>query len=270
MGSFSYATCPGTTAPASTYAVQRYYDAFLNGGSVMTIKFYGTTAAPVTASSQILFWNAPFGRWDACGVQGVNLVSNYVSVTINATSSPANTDVGGMPFVLVNTPPAAPGSGTVVQYPASFASDIAVDATFTWPAVPGAVSYDFNIGTDSAFTGSTIVSVLTNGYKLADNLEYDTTYYWEVRSVDALGATSSWTSSFFTTASEPAPAVTPTTTIVVQNPTQTVATPTVIVTQPPASEVQVIPDYLLWAVIAVGAVLVIAVIVLIVRTRRIS
>jgi hypothetical protein len=43
----------------------------------------------------------------------------------------------------------------------------------------------------------------------------------------------------------------------------------VVITQTTGTSSQAIPSYLLWAVIAVGAILVIAVIVLIVRTRRI-
>ena len=49
-----------------------------------------------------------------------------------------------------------------------------------------------------------------------------------------------------------------------------VITPEVIVNIPPEETVQVIPDYLLWVIVGVGAVLVIAVIVLIVRTRRVT
>jgi hypothetical protein len=100
----------------------------------------------------------------------------------------------------------------------------------------------------------------------------DTTYWWEVRSV-AGNVYSAWTiQTFFTTAKAPvvvttssAPPVTVIqTSIVVTQPPAT----TITITNPPAEKTQPIPSYLLWAVIAVGAVLVIAVIVLIVRTRR--
>jgi hypothetical protein len=47
--------------------------------------------------------------------------------------------------------------------------------------------------------------------------------------------------------------------------------PEIILEVPPTpAPVQVIPDYLLWVIVAVGAVLIIAVIVLIVRTRRVT
>ena len=68
---------------------------------------------------------------------------------------------------------------------------------------------------------------------------------------------------------EPPPA--PVTTTVTIPVVTSVPAPEVTLNIPAApSPVQPIPSYLLWAVIVVGAVLVIAVIVLIVRTRRIS
>ena len=115
-------------------------------------------------------------------------------------------------------------------------------------------------------------NTITNAHKVQEVLLYDTTYWWEVRSV-AGTVYSPWTIvSFFTTAK--ASVATSTTTA----PPITIVQTTVTYTNPPATtitytlpqpkETQPIPSYLLWAVIAVGAVLVIAVIVLIVRTRR--
>jgi glucan phosphoethanolaminetransferase (alkaline phosphatase superfamily) len=61
------------------------------------------------------------------------------------------------------------------------------------------------------------------------------------------------------------------TSVVITNPVTTVLSTntSVVITQTTGESTPAIPSYLLWAVIAVGAVLIIAVIVLIVRTRRI-
>ena len=115
-------------------------------------------------------------------------------------------------------------------------------------------------------------NTITNAHEVQEVLLYATTYWWEVRAVNGT-IVSPWSIvSFFTTAK--APVATSTTTA----PPITIVQTTVTYTNPPATtitytlpqpkETQPIPSYLLWAVIAVGAVLVIAVIVLIVRTRR--
>ena len=115
-------------------------------------------------------------------------------------------------------------------------------------------------------------NTITNAHEVQEVLLYDTTYWWEVRAVNGT-IVSPWSIvSFFTTAK--APVATSTTTapqITVTNTTVTYTNPpatTITYTLPQPKETQPIPSYLLWAVIAVGAVLVIAVIVLIVRTRR--
>jgi hypothetical protein len=74
-----------------------------------------------------------------------------------------------------------------------------VGTSLTWLAVSGALSYDWEISTDAAFT--TVVSGNTfNLNTLLPSLVNSTTYYWHVRSVDA-STVSAWSSSFsFTTA----------------------------------------------------------------------
>ena len=166
---------------------------------------------------------------------------------------------------------------TTVQNPTQGATNVPVDTTFTWPAVAGA-TYQFVIAEELGNVDKFAIidysaTCPTNATVLRETLKYDTTYWWRVRAVTAT-TQSDWTTAFFTTEPEPVATSTtttnpPVTTIIV--PTQPVATPTVTIINSgtPAPTTPVIPTYLLWAVIAVGAVLVIAVIVLIVRTRRI-
>ena len=106
-----------------------------------------------------------------------------------------------------------------------------------------------------------------NGHVATEALNYSATYYWRVRGVAADDTKGAWAVGFFTTKAEPAEAAPP---IVVEE-AAPAAAPEITLEIPPApSPVQAIPDYLLWVIVCVGAVLVIAVIVLIVRTRRVA
>ncbi len=271
IGVASYATNPGAVAPASTLTVKKYFDVFVTGAATpdtVSIKFYGT----ITANSQVWFYSPLAGTWAKCSIQSPNTTSGFVVVTITATTSPTKVDLSGTAFVLVEAPPEAPAGAVIAQSPTLGKVDVPIDTTFTWGTVPGAVSYVFEIAEeigqiDKFYLKDAVGSSAVNAYKLLENLKYDTQYWWRVQAVNAVGAKSAWTVAFFTTAKEPAAVVPPTPPVVIQqNP------PAEITLEIPASPspVQPIPSYLLWAVIGVGAVLVIAVIVLIVRTRRIS
>ena len=174
-----------------------------------------------------------------------------------------------------------PEVGTT-QYPTNGLMDVPVNPTFTWPLsdVTGA-TYEFVLAEGGAVNDVSnpfliqdfAASTVTNALPSRETLKYDTQYYWEVRTVTG-SSKSAWTVSEFTTVAAPVvpsstTTVPPVTTIIV--PTQPVATPTVTIINSGTTTqaAQPIPSYLLWAVIAVGAILVIAVIVLIVRTRRI-
>jgi hypothetical protein len=175
--------------------------------------------------------------------------------------------------------------------------DASLAPSFVWaPPTDGCAptKYDFQLSTDPNF-GTLIVdtTVTGTGYTYtARDLDYDTNHYWRVRSVGADGTKSAWTTiqNFhtmlepkdpieITQTSTPAPTLTvsippvvtvpPAQTITVSVPpavtlTQTVTSvPTPTITMPD----QPTPAYI-WVIVAVGAILTIAVIVLIIRTRR--
>jgi hypothetical protein len=272
VGSASFATNPGAVAPPSTLKVVKYYDAFVYDTGAFyastRLQFYGT----VNAFSEVWYYNPVTSSWVKCSHQTAVASGGFVMVEVDVTSQPSLTELLGTAFVLAEAPPAAPGSTAVTQIPVLGAVNVPVDTTFTWPAVTGAVSYIFELAeetgqTDKFYLKDEVGGPTVNAYKLVDDLKYDTQYWWRVLAINSLGVKSAWTTSFFTTAKEvvvvePLPPV-----IVQENP------PAQITLEiPPDEEVVVepIPSYLLWAVIAVGALLVIVVIVLIVRTRRIS
>jgi hypothetical protein len=164
--------------------------------------------------------------------------------------------------------------------PANGATGVDVNTTFTWPSVAGAnVTYEFVIAEETGQTDKFAIidysaTTPTNATPLRETLKYNTQYWWRVRATNGT-VTSAWSTFFFTTAAAPVPTSTGSGsgTIVLPTPTSTIITITNPVTSftitQPSTNNNSIPPALLWAVIAIGAILIIAVIVLIVRTRRI-
>jgi hypothetical protein len=178
--------------------------------------------------------------------------------------------------------------------PAQGMQDASLAPSFVWEAIDegcAPVKYDFQLSTDPNF-GSYIIdtTVTGTGYTYtARDLAYDTNHYWRVRSVAADGTKSAWTTiqNFHTMLKPVEPTQAPDITLTVtQNPAPVVTVsipPQQTVTVPPAVTLtqtvtsvptptlvmpeQPTPAYI-WVIVAVGAVLTIAVIVLIIRTRR--
>jgi len=157
-------------------------------------------------------------------------------------------------------------TASTVTSPAPGASGIALKPQFQWTAVGGASSYELELADNPFYANAQVKKPLNHTvWTWDEELEYNTTYYWRVRAVKTgSGITttySNWVEGSFTTMGEPAgPAAPP---VVIQ---QTPA-PQINIPQAPAPE-YITPAYI-WAVIIIGALLVIALIVLIVRTRRI-
>lgn len=156
---------------------------------------------------------------------------------------------------------------------------------FTWEEVSEYTYYQLRIGTDDAVTKNYIdYSVASKREWVSigsgtDAFEYPfvtgETYYWKVRVNNPVYGPYSEIRSFTIEVPEaavaPAPTVTvqpaPAPEITVEAPAPvTVPAPQVTVEVPPAA-IPPTPSYI-WAIIAIGAILVIAVIILIVRTRR--
>jgi len=299
LGASALKANPVTPTLPSNVTLQQYYDVFGTGSITnAVIDFYGTTASPVTANSAIYFYNTAYGTWQAASAQTVNVFGNYVEITVNTTNTPTPAQFSGTPFALVSVPTVLPTITPATPspiFPANGATNVPVSGiTFTWPAVTstaGTVTYQFALAQASANTSANEFAILdysdntlTNAEPIQETMQYNAIYWWEVRAITmnasgGVAATGPWTVSMFTTMSMPATttssaAITvtqPITSIVVTQPVTTVQSTvtSVVITQTTGTSTQAIPSYLLWAVIAVGAILVIAVIVLIVRTRRI-
>ena len=178
--------------------------------------------------------------------------------------------------------------------------------SFVWTEISNAVEYEFQLSTDPAFGTSLVDETLDiTAYTLETELAYDTNHYWRVRAVSATGTKSTWCFSNFHTRTEEIPPVTveppptPTINITLPAPQVTVIPPDVDITLP-APQVTVIPPAItvdvppvvtvtqqpvptltlpvtedpgtpayIWVIVGIGAILTIAVIVLIIRTRRV-
>jgi len=163
-------------------------------------------------------------------------------------------------------------------------SGYAMDVAFSWEKPSAKVTaYQLSIAFDKDFdevldtidvasTSSKVSKVVGHAAEIV--LMPGATYFWKVR-VSA-PTYSPWSKVRCLVVEEaevpvmPAPVVTVEPTPAPPAPVVTVQPPEVTVTVPPYPEpAPVIPAYLLWTIITIGAVLVIALIVLIVRTRRV-
>jgi len=161
-----------------------------------------------------------------------------------------------------------------VLAPQNGASGIALVPAFSWGPVAGAAKYEFQLavaphakGWKTPVYAATIAETgIVPTVKLDNNL----TYFWRVRAVSPIEG--SWSAiANFTTLAEPTEAVPP---VVVQEvPAPVINIPPapapqqIVIPPAPPPPAPIAPTYI-WAIIIIGAVLVIAVIVLIVRTRR--
>jgi hypothetical protein len=132
-------------------------------------------------------------------------------------------------------------------------SDVILPTNFSWDPVAGATSYEIQIVAASAngsadWTGATTYTTTDNAFANIPGLDYSTVYYWRVRAVNN-GVHGAWSTCLFTTIDEAAAPVEP----------------------PPPVEVttNTITPAWIWVIIAIGGALTIAVIVLIVTTRRV-
>jgi hypothetical protein len=272
-----YADNPELTPPTikGTGSILGYYDVYAAGvvGSTVQVKFY----LPVTPYTKVYYAGGISGRWVELlpPSAGVNTASGFAYANIGSASTNLNiSDLGGTVFAIVEDK--STGTGPVQTSPTIGSYDVATEPMFTWNGVPGSIRYEIALSEDPTFT---IIewsyNVDQTFYKVDEPLRYDTTYYWRVRGVlgepyqeggQWLTPATPWTTGIFTTASEPEPPAEP---IVVQptKPEVNVEIPPTKITIEPAE--QAIPNYMLWIIVVVGAILIIALIVLIVRTRRV-
>jgi hypothetical protein len=140
-------------------------------------------------------------------------------------------------------------STTIRCSPECGAEDITLTPNFSWSKVTGATGYEVEVATDEEFT-NIVASGETSieAWDCTAELDYSTTYYWRVRAVKD-GVYSGWTYCLFSTMDEPEPTPEPVEPVVIE-------------------ETEITPTWI-WVIIGIGGALTIAVIILIVTTRRV-
>jgi len=300
IGVANYAANPqnATKYPALAGGFYDVYAAFTTAAPTsVLIKFYN---ANITANTTIYVWGTLAGGWQpvTATAQGVNLFEGFAFATITSTTTPSITGLAGTPFALVTTPLATLAAPTLAA-PTLGATDASLSPAFSWSAVTGAKGYEFQLADNPNFilpivnlTGGE-AALIVPFYKYMSDLDYSTTYYWRVKALDVefvkfvVSNSSAWTTSVFTTEEEPA-VVEPevwmcsegltfdtraaleahlATAAAHQPEKPPVIKPIVEVVTPAATPIT--PAWI-YVIIAVGAVLVISVVVLIVRTRRVA
>ncbi len=288
IGVANYSANPEDATPLPALA-GGFYDVFLaetapGDTTSVLVKFYN---ANISADTTIYVWGTIAGGWVAVtGATGVNLYEGFAFVTITATTTPSIASLGGTPFVLVDAPVATVLDEPLIVAPKGGADDISLTPTFAWSGVAGADGYAFEFS-DNAYFVAPLAEMfgdsrlIVTAYAYVVELDYSTAYYWRVKAVngsftdvpyelDYYDEESPWVSSVFITMDEP---VEPTdiilepADIILEQPDIVIEIPNIIVPLP--AETPITPSWI-YVIIGVGAVLVIALIVLIVRTRRVA
>jgi len=185
-------------------------------------------------------------------------------------SQPMTSGMSAMPglaFTLESGAAVAPNIGS----PANGASNVLTTPSFSWSPVAGATMYEFQLAVGTTFT-ETIYSGTQpeTGIRPPVTLDPGVTYFWRVRSVEPV--VGDWSTIANFTVAVPAEAPPPPVEII-QQPAPVIEIPApepAPIINIPAAPEQPAPTAqgYIWAIIIIGAILVIALVVLIVRTRR--
>ncbi len=250
------------TFSGAKYTVQIAYDSAFNNLVTTTPAGVALALGP-TASTQLNAIPLAAGKtfyWRVQVSAGNPLASAFSAPVMFSTKLASDVNQG-----LNATDRLSPLNGAMVN---------TLTPAMTWGAVTNATSYEFKIATDAAFSSvvDSKTGLTTTAYSLGTPLKAGTTYFWEVRAISGAN-TGDWVVSAFTTAvAVPVAGSTtppPPQTIVIPTPTFNIPTATVIIPSSTGTPVAPATPGYIWVIIVIGAVLVIAVVVLIVRTRRV-
>ncbi len=280
IGVANYTANPQDATPLPAIA-GGFYDVYLAGATPVAtdsvlIKFYN---ANITANTAIYVWGTIAGGWQAVtGASGVNTYGGYAYVTVTTATVPDIAGLGGTPFALVAAPL---GALTVpdIFSPDAGERDIPLTPTFSWEQIPAAAGYYFQLADNANFVVPLVKlegdlgRLIVTAYAYVGELDYSSAYYWRVKAVsgtEAAGnlAESAWSTGVFITMDEPVEPTPPIEIVEAPDlPDIVIEIPDIIVPLP--AETPITPSWI-YVIIGVGAVLVIALIVLIVRTRRVA
>ena len=145
------------------------------------------------------------------------------------------------------------------------AEDVIITPAFTWSEVSGASGYEIEVATNEDFDPIVASGTPTINAWDCPELEYGTSYYWRVRAIKD-GVVGSWTYCKFST--EEAPPEAPAQVWVCPQCGLTFSSEAALQAHIDAEHAPPATPVYIWVIIGIGAALVIAVIILIVTTRR--
>jgi hypothetical protein len=254
-----------------------FYDVFIMmddaadlGDINARIKLYGDT---ITEASMAYFWIGDF--WARCSDQEAR--DGVIYVTLTEDTIPTFEDLDGTAFAVV-AGEAAGLASPALHSPTMGDDEVSLTPTFAWEMIEDADGYYFELADNSALALPIVRMDGDEGrltstvYGYIGELEYSTAYYWRVKAVSGTVAAddlteSSWNTGVFVTMAEPEEPAPPIVIEETEPPVITIEQPDIVVPLP--AETQITPAWI-YVIIGVGAVLVIAVVVLIVRTRRVA
>jgi len=241
---------------ASAHTIQLAYD------SAFTQQITVTGAAVAFPPSTNIVVGGP------SGAANVNLIAGKTYYWRVYASAPLNSPYSEVrSFTVQPMEAAVPAIGS----PVNGATIKSQNPAFSWTPVTSATKYEIqvSVGPDFATTVFTDTPASAGSVLPATvKLEQGKQYFWRVRALEPVEGGWSTAANFIVAAAETA-APPPVTITSVPAPTFTIpaAPPAQTVTLTPPAVEQIAPAYI-WVIIIIGAILVIAVIVLIVRTRR--
>ncbi len=287
IGAASYDANPQASLSNADTFVDVYVKGATSGVDVRVKVYAGDKDAELHA------WSTATDAWVK-----LTLAANNADYSAYGGYMFADIDEGmlsGTPIAVVMAPPGALTS-PILTAPIIGSVDISLTPAFSWSTVSGANRYEYELADNANFV-LPIVSLTGGGsqiapfYALVTELGYDTPYFWRVRAIDielvkfVISNESAWVASVFTTMGEPVEPVEPEPDVwmcsegltfdsraaleahlATAEAHQPVEPPQLII---PPAEAPLTPGWI-YVIIGIGAVLVISLIVLIVRTRRVA
>ena len=207
LGSFGFDTvgatnggpgwnCAGGGGPdvwfayTATSAANLRFDTCGSGYDTALEVFVGTCASPTLVACND----------DACALQSqIDVTGAAAGTTFLVRVGGYNGATGQGTLTVTETSPPPPGVATNPT-PADGATGVSVDQDLSWTAASGAASYDVYLGTDPAlglFLGD-FQGNQTGTTRDVGTLDYSTTYYWRIDSLNGGGITIGTVWSFTT------------------------------------------------------------------------
>ena len=198
---FAVGVAPATLGVCGTGSAPATVSVTPANGYIGTVTF-GATGLPAGASAAFVPTSVAVPGSTTMTVTATGVAAGTYPFSVTATDGTITRDAPAT-LAVSTTAPAPPA----LTAPPDLAQGQPQRPSFTWAAVTGAVGYDLQIATTSAFAAPDIVQqasgIATTTHTATADLLTNTTYYWRVRTTSACG-TGAWSAPFRFTTTAPA------------------------------------------------------------------